>query len=116
MNSFPHGFLVYELSLSGLFSSFLWGFLCSLLCSLLCGFCRGCSAWTDYLDELGCDGGAEAGAGIPARARLEAAVIPLGDVVEGYFAFGGVDRGLEEASGLAVYLVGYGDEDRKSVV
>ena len=106
MNSFPHAFLVYELSLNGLFSSFLWGF----LCSLLCGFCRACSAWTDYLDELGRDGGAEARAAVPACASLEAAVVALGDVAEGGLAFRGVDRGLEEANGFAVYLVGYGDE------
>src|SRR5882757_1746766 len=75
----------------------------------------GGSAWVDYGDQLCADGGAEAGAGVPAGAGFEAygragVVGSGGRVVEGSLAFGGVDGGLDEASGLAVLGVGDGDE------
>src|SRR6266481_1510450 len=74
----------------------------------LCG--GGGAPRVDYGDQLCADGGAEAGAGVPAGAGLEAywgagVVGAGGDVVEGGFAFGGVDGGLDEAGGLAVLRV-----------
>src|SRR5216683_1568109 len=103
--------------LSGCFLFLCGGLLCCLLCCFLCGFFRGNggAARLDYADQFCADGGAEAGAGVPAGAGLEAygragVVGAGGDVVEGGFAFGGVDGGLDEAGGLAVLCVGDGDE------
>src|SRR5882757_6665198 len=75
----------------------------------------GGSAWVDYGDQLCADGGAQAGAWVPAGPGFEAywgagVVGAGGDVIEGGFAFGGVDGGLDEAGGLAVLRVGDGDE------
>ncbi len=58
----------------------------------------------------GTDRGAQAGAGIPARAGIEGPVGAGGDVVEGRAFLCGVERGIEEAAGFALRGVDDGDQ------
>src|SRR5215813_12442008 len=68
------------------------------------------AAWLDGLDDRRRDRRAKAGAGVPALARFEAAVVALHRVAEGALVPRRIERRIDEARRLAILPVGDGNQ------